>query len=256
MNFWEKQRLHLLDALRGACLISMIVYHGIWNLVYLFGVPIAWYTATSGYLWQQSICWTFILLAGFCANLSRSHLKRGLLIFGGGLLVSLVTHLVMPGARITFGILTFTGSCILLLIPLEKLLKKVPAELGTVVCAVLFLLLRNCNGRELGFEGFVIGPLPDGLYLNLLTTYLGFPMRGFFSADYFPLLPWLFLFLFGYFLYGILHKRGLDVRLFARGRFPVLNFLGRHSLFVYLIHQPVLYGISMAVFYLLILFLD
>ena len=129
------------------------------------------------------------------------------------------------------------------MIPLEKGLKKVPALPGLLVCAGLFVLLRNVGSRELGFENWVLGSLPDGWYRNLLTAYLGFPPRSFRSSDYFPLLPWLFLFVAGYFLYRILHSKGWDQKLFSRGQFPVLNFLGRHSLIVYLLHQPLLSGI-------------
>lgn len=242
-------RLHALDALRGLCLISMTAYHGLWNLVYLFGVDLPWYRGTPGHVWQQSICWTFIILSGFCWQMGRKHLKRGAMVFGGGILVSLVTHLLMPASQITFGILTCTGSCVLLMILLDKVLKKVPAVLGVLVSFCLFLLTFNCDRGSLGFGHFVLMELPDTLYRNLLTTYLGFPMRGFVSADYFPLLPWLFLFISGYFLYSLLHSRGLDVKLFAKGRFPVLNFLGRHSLMVYLLHQPVVYGLCMAWYY-------
>ena len=64
------KRLHLLDALRGVTLISMTVFHGMWNLVYLFGMKADWYRGTPGYIWQQWICWTFILLSGFCWNSS------------------------------------------------------------------------------------------------------------------------------------------------------------------------------------------
>ena len=96
----EKTRLHLLDALRGFLLINMIGYHCMWNLVYLFGVKAPWYRALPGYLWQQFICWSFILLAGFCWSMSRSHIRRGLLVFGGGAIVSLVTCVFMPENRI------------------------------------------------------------------------------------------------------------------------------------------------------------
>lgn len=239
-------RLHALDALRGLCLISMMAYHGLWNLVYLFGVDMSWYRELPGYIWQQSICWTFILLSGFCWQMGRKHLKRGLMVFGGGVLVSLATHIFMPASRITFGILTCTGSCVLLMIPLDKILRKIPAGLGAAVSFLLFCLLKNVSSGQLGFEKLVICDLPDGLYRDLLTTYLGFPMPGFFSADYFPILPWSLLFVCGYFLYTLLHRRGLDRKLFARGEFPVLNFLGRHSLTVYLLHQPVIYGLCLA----------
>ena len=66
-----KTRLHLLDALRGFLMLNMIAYHGMWNLVYLFGVKASWYSGTPKYLWQQFICWTFILLSGFSTQVTR-----------------------------------------------------------------------------------------------------------------------------------------------------------------------------------------
>ena len=243
-----KTRLHLLDALRGLMLLSMTAYHGMWNLVHLYHIDGAWFTGPVGYVWQQSICWTFIGLAGFCWSLSRNHLKRGLLIFGGGILVSVVTHLLMPASRITFGILTFTGSAVLLMIPLEKLLKKVPAPVGLIGSAAGFFLLRNVPKGLLGFEGIILGVLPRTLYRNYFTAYFGFMPWDFYSADYFPLIPWLLLFLCGYFLFRIFSARGWNEKLFARGNIPVLNFLGRNSLLVYLLHQPIVYGLTALLF--------
>lgn len=245
----EKVRLHLLDALRGFLLLNMIAYHGLWNLTYLFGMDIPWYNAAPGYIWQQFICWSFILLSGFCFLLSRNHLKRGLLVFGGGVIVSAVTICLIPENRILFGVLTCIGSCMLLMIPLEKLTKKLPAGPGAALSFCLFLLLRNCGNGTLGFERLVICPLPDALYRNYLTAYLGFPQASFFSTDYFPLIPWFFLFLTGYFLMSITSRANLNEKLFAKGRFPLLSFLGKHSLIVYLLHQPILYGLGMLYFY-------
>ena len=243
-----KQRLHFLDALRGFTLVNMIAFHGLWNLVYLFGIKADWYTGTPGYLWQQWICWTFILLSGFCWNFSRNHIKRGLMVFGGGLAVTAVTCIAMPESRILFGVLTCIGSCMLLLIVAEKLLKKVPAVAGLILSFGLFLVLRNVPSGSLGFESWVICPLPETLYRNLLTAYLGFPSRSFFSTDYFPLIPWFFLFVTGYFLFRLLDAKGLNETLFARGNIPVLNWMGRHSLLIYLLHQPILYGLCLLFF--------
>ncbi|MBR4291151.1 MAG: DUF1624 domain-containing protein [Oscillospiraceae bacterium] len=244
----EKLRLHLLDALRGFLLLHMIAYHGMWNLVYLFGVRAPWYKAVPGYIWQQFICWSFILLSGFCWSMSRSHLKRGLLVFSGGAVVSLVTCLVMPQNRILFGILTCIGSCMLLMIPLEKLWRKISPPWGAAMSFAFFLLLRNCPKGTLGFERFVVCTLPDWLYQNHLTAYLGFPHAAFYSTDYFSLIPWFFLFATGYFLYRIATAAGWNERLFSKGQFPLLNLIGRHSLVVYLLHQPVLYGLGILFF--------
>ena len=245
MQLSDRSRLHALDALRGWTMINMIAYHWMWDVVNVLGLPSSWYVGTPKYLWQQSICWTFILLSGFCWSMSRNHLRRGLLVLGGGVLVALVTHLLTPVSRISFGILICIGSCVLLMTPLEKVFRKVPPVAGLIGSAILFAVLRNCDSGQLGFESLVICQLPRALYRNWLTTYLGFPMPGFFSADYFSLLPWFFLFACGYFLF----RTRSDWSIFQKGQLPLLNWLGRHSLLVYLLHQPVLYGICMIYMY-------
>ena len=68
-----------LDELRGLDLLSMIAYHGCWDAVFLFGLRAEWYTGWPGHLWQQSICWVFILLSGFCVPLGRHSLLLYLL---------------------------------------------------------------------------------------------------------------------------------------------------------------------------------
>ena len=229
-----KIRLHGLDLLRGVTLLSMIAYHGTWNLAYLFGVDLPWYEDLPGHIWQQSICWTFILLSGFCFSMGSRHLKRGLEVFGGGILVSAVTLIFMPENHILFGILTFTGSAMMLMVPQEKVLRKVPAVFGAAVSMAMFFIFENWRS-------------PAWLHRNLLTAYLGFPTSTFVSMDYFPIFPWIFLFIAGYFLYRIFHGRGWDGKLFARGNVPVINWLGRHTLPIYLIHQPVLLGLLMLV---------
>lgn len=236
-------RLHLLDSLRGITLISMILYHVAWDLVYIYGVKWNWYRGMGAYIWQQSICWVFILLAGFCRSFGKKPFKRGLVVFLGGALVSFVTMVFTPASRVIFGVLTLLGSCMLLMIPLERLLKKMPIPVGIAGSMLLFFLTRDVNHGYLGFGGMTFFELPDGLYRNPLTTFLGFPEPGFFSTDYFSLFPWVFLFVCGYFLYRLFAENGW----FAKSIFKVdckpLSFIGRYSLFIYLLHQPILYGI-------------
>ena len=231
------KRLSHLDTLRGITLISMIAYHASWDLVYLYGVNWPWYRSFGAYLWQQSICWTFILLSGFCLHLGRHRLRRGLMAFGGGALVSAVTLVMMPDDPILFGVLTLLGSATLLAVPLDPLLKRIPARAGLAGSFLLFLLLRDVNEGFLGFEGARLLALPRGLYQNLFTAYLGFPYGGFHSSDYFSLLPWFFLFLAGYFLYPLRREDPAPLRL------PAVTALGRRSLLVYLLHQPLIYGL-------------
>mgnify|MGYP000098182335 FL=1 len=130
----------------------------------------------------------------------------------------------------------------LLMVPLEKLLRHVPVGVGLAASAALFTLLRNVNQGTLGFEDWTLGTVPEGLYRNLLTAYIGFPPPDFFSTDYFSLLPWLFLFLAGHFLRRLL--AGPMERLDPDAlRCPPLCAWGRQSLPVYMLHQPVVYGV-------------
>lgn len=194
-------RYALLDELRGLDLVSMMLYHGCWDLVNLFGIQADWYYGLPGHLWQQSICWVFILLSGFCVQLGHHTLRRGAQVFGAGALVTAVTLLFMPEDRVVFGVLTLLGSAMLLTGLLEKPLRRIPPAAGFAISAVLFALTRNVSAGYLGFGSLRLW-LPQTLYVNYATAYFGFYPWWFYSTDYFALLPWLFLFWAGYFLYG------------------------------------------------------
>ena len=70
-------RCALLDELRGLDLISMMLYHACWDMMFLFGIWMDWYIGWPGRLWQQSLCWVFILLstrsngAQWCSGAAR-----------------------------------------------------------------------------------------------------------------------------------------------------------------------------------------
>lgn len=289
-------RLDGLDTLRGEALVSMIVYHTCWDIVYLWGADWGWYRSYGAYLWQQSICWTFILLSGFCFRLGHHRLRGGIMLSFWGWAIGAVSSYAMPEDRIFFGILSLLGAAALLTVPLDRAFRHIPARLGVAVSFVLFLLTRDVASGLLGFGGVSISSrgvpagisglihgaaavltavaggltavvellsgfdltapdftamlpdlasfqgiaavrLPESLYINDFTAALGFPPLGFRSNDWFPLLPWLFLFWTGYFLYP-LHPVETP-----RQELPLFTFLGRHSLVTYLIHQPLIYGI-------------
>ena len=262
-------RLALLDSLRGLTLISMILFHACWDAVYLLGANWPWYGSRAAYIWQQSICWTFIMLSGFCIPFSSKLLRRGLEVFGAGALVMAVTCILLPEDRVVFGVLTLIGSCMLLMVPLRKVLDRdfrgeTSAESSTVrkasgvnrdailfiVFVILFILFKDVNYGEIG-TGMLhrIIPaipkltirIPEALYANLATAYLGFPPADFYSTDYFSLLPWNFLYLCGYELHWILKAAGVLDNPILKKEIRPLAFMGRNSLVIYLLHQPVLY---------------
>ena len=233
-------RYALLDTLRGFSLLSMIIYHATYDLVAIYGVRLPWYFNTPGYLWQQSICWTFIFLSGISWHFGRSPLKKGLVISLCGLLITAVTAIFMPSQRIIMGVLSFLGATTLLMIPVHRLFRNVDPRLAALVSAVLFFVTRNVSRGALGFEGIHLVRLPDFLYALPGGFILGFAPAGFYSSDYFALLPWFFLFAFGCFLWPCINKDNPPVKAVLHLNLPPLGLLGRRSLIIYLLHQPLI----------------
>ena len=233
----SRKRYPLLDAWRGFALVNMIAYHAMWDLVYLVGVDAPWYLGRGAFYWQQAICWSFILLSGFCWSMGRHPVRHGLVTFACGMLVTVVTLIAMPDAVIWWGVLTFLGAAALVLYVLRPLLQKCPAWLGLILSGTLFAVTYHAQRGMLAGRDI----LPDWLYgFGHLSAFLGFPAPEFASTDYFPLIPWLFLYLVGYFLFA-LWRQSDEIVTLGRRDVPVLGWMGRHSLPIYLAHQPLLY---------------
>lgn len=250
-----KKRLHLIDEYRGFWIVNMIVYHGIWDLVYIFGHNWQWFRSDFTHIWQQWGCWSFIFISGFCWQMSKHNLKRGLEVFCAGLLITVVTLIFMPDSRVIFGVLTLLGSCMLLMIPCHVLFQKINPLLGAIASFVIFLFVYPVNDGYLGFAGMKMVELPDVLYSSLFGTYLGFTQLGFWSTDYFSLFPWFFMYVIGYFSYSFFLpstqkyiekgeiRKEKTTAILSKSICPPLGWVGRNSLIIYMLHQPVIYGI-------------
>ena len=277
----DSKRLSFLDELRGLTLISMILYHFMWDLVYIAGFSAPWYHSDGAHLWQQSICWTFILLSGFCWPFGHHPIKRGLTVFAGGALVTLATLLFVPEDAVIFGVLTLIGSSMLFIVPLDFCIRQIDRKPITSrfpwilfllvllgISFFLFILFLPAQSRRVAnFTGLLQGgslwqggpalpailyrqplKLPRSLWTGYPLAYLGFPAAGFFSTDYFPVIPWFFLYLSGYLLHKIWTAFDRPGATFLqKSHLPPLAFLGRHCLLIYMLHQPVLYAVTQAI---------
>ena len=236
-----KQRVFWIDNIRAIAMLSMIAYHAVWDLVYLYGMDWGWYRSEAAFFWQQSICWTFILLSGFCWSFSKNPLKQGLIVSGGGIIVSIITMVFSYESRIIFGVLTLIGAAALFLIPLKRYFEKIPASLGAVMMFFLFAVTYGVNNGFLGFFKVELVKLPEVLYGNMFSTFWGFTEKYFFSADYFAVFPWVFLYFTGYFLYRLWRMKKLpDAKCLDRN-ILFLTKIGKKSLIVYMLHQPIIY---------------
>lgn len=221
------RRFDILDAWRTLAIALMAAYHFLYDL-YIFGVISAaqMFCAPLNIL-ERFICCSFILLAGASARFSRNNLRHGLIVLAAGAAVE--AGAAVAGQTIRFGVLMLLGSSMVLWRFLGKYLQKIPPVIMGWASFALY---------------FLTDAWTDAITVSVGWLYpLGLAAPGFRSADYFPLLPWFFLFLLGTVLGGwALDNR--DRALLARPLPGFLTWPGRHSLAIYVLHQPVLYGIS------------
>lgn len=217
-----KNRIWELDAIRGLCILGMVAVHLVFDLQIPTGQAFAFVQNWGGVL--------FFLLSGLCATLGSHPVKRGLLVFGAGALCTVVTwgmyrlSFLPPYMVIRFGVLHCLGLCMLLWPVFQKLPAWLLAALGAVLAAVGIYLTKAVY---VSFSGF---------------AWLGLLYPEYSSADYFPLLPYLGFFLLGAALGLTLYreKRSMLPNLGNFWLFRALQWCGRHSLILYLLHQPAL----------------
>jgi len=236
------KRIHLLDELRGLCVVLMVVFHGFYTVGFIFELEAATRLFAFFRPVEPLFAGIFILLCGFSCRLSRSNLKRGLLLLTVAAGMSLVLYVVMRDQMIWFGVLHCLAVCILLFAATKPLLDRVPPLVGIVVCAVLFAVLWHFPFSEGGYIG--VGgwrwEWPAAWGDNAWFLAFGIGNFRLYGSDYFPLFPWLFCFVAGTFL-GQYRER-LPAWCYTVHAKP-LAFLGRHSLVIYLAHQPIIYGV-------------
>lgn len=230
-----QKRYLFLDELRGFSLISMILFHLCWNIKNLLNIKLTWYNTTGARIWQFSICAVFLLLSGLCIHFTRHLLRHTLTLAGSALLVTIATWFTGAHTLVVFGILHCMTLCFVCYLILRPVLSHIPPLFGLLLCLFLFYFTYTIPEHYLGFGTLKIS-LPNEWYASYWLSLIGLLSPDFYSSDYFPIFPNLFLFLAGYFL----------------GRFPLpdwmrkshclpLAWLGQHSLMVYLLHQPILY---------------
>ena len=233
------KRICLLDEIRGAAVLCMIFYHTFYTLATIFSIPFAYRVLAIFEPIDPYFATIFIVISGIVSQLSRSNLKRGLKLAAVSVVVTLVTYFLFPQDVILFGILHFLAFAMIWYGLTAKWREKIPLWLGLTACAVLTFCFAWVEDGK--FAAFL--PLPAVLYKTNLLFPLGMYSETFYSADYFPILPWIFVFLFGTYL-GRLAKAGKFPAFAYKSRVPFLSFVGKHALWIYILHQPVIFSIA------------
>ena len=250
-----KDRAWELDFLRGIALIMMLFMHMSWDVRYEFGADCFSYLE-KGWFWSfihPVIVVLFVSVSGICCTFSRSNIKRGLKLLGATLVLFIgtfvATYFFNLYCLIIFNVLAVLtcGVFLYALISfIEKKLKVRPDVMNLIMGLVgLYIVICGCDIHYMDYSTDALIFLP-----------IGFDIKGTpWMADYMPLFPWLGVFLIGCVIGRTLYKekktlfggRGKAMTAIAR---PV-EFIGRHSLIIYLAHQPIIYGILYVIFLLI-----
>lgn len=233
-----KGRLRTVDALRGATIISMVLFHWCYDLRYLSGVPLPFFQPPLQDVWRATISWTFLFIAGWMCSHSRSPTRRAARYLLVALFVYLATSLARLDAPIRFGIIYCMGA--------STLVAGLALRAGlldgrwwqTAVLLVLFVMLLRLPEGSLGVGALALR-LPRAFYDTPYLSWLGFPGPHFVSGDYYPLLPFCLMYLVGANVGVMLERHALPTWVYERG-FGPLALIGRHPLLIYLLHQPLL----------------
>ncbi len=236
----KSKRIALIDELRGALIILVVIYHTFYSMVMIYGYGGLSDCFSVMLRWQPLLPGSFILLSGIAFQLSRSNIRRGIILLGISVVMMLAIWIVMPGQMIWFGIIHFLGAANLLLGLIKKYVDKIPSVAGLIGFGLLFALCFNVPRGYIGFDGLFRINLPDVLYSSYFGVVFGFPPEGFFSSDYNPFIPWLFLFICGTIIGR--YAAGLPESL-RKTHLRPLAFVGRHTLIIYLAHQPIIVGV-------------
>lgn len=229
-RFWE------IDALRGIAITLMVLFHLVYDLVFFDVLQIDIWSGPVLYI-GRSAAMLFVFLVGISLTLSHSrskvsgsqisfkkYLKRGFHIFLWGLVFTIGSWLLFPDEVIVFGVLHFIGVAIVLSYPLLK------------------YRLLNLIG---GFMVLFLGGLVENFTVDFpWLIWLGLTPAGFQTLDYFPLLPWFGVTMLGIFagnmMYPDYRRKYELLDLSDNPLISALEFMGRKSLMIYIVHQPLL----------------
>jgi len=228
-------RLWEIDCARGIAILMMVVFHTVFDISFFRIAPVD----VSGGFWRYFAYATatlFLLVVGVSLIVSHARARqkisgllltkkfviRGAGIFALGLLVTLATYLYLHEGFVVFGILHLIGVAVML--------------------SPLFFRFKEKN-LLIGLVIVIAGWCLSGIHGPAYLIPLGIFPASFVSVDYTPLLPWLGVVLVGMGTGEFLYRDG--ARQFGIRRLPdpvvaPLSFLGRHSLVIYLVHQPVI----------------
>lgn len=232
------KRNYILDNYRGITIISMVLFHLCYDINLYYKLD--WYSNFYiNKIWQLSIAISFFIISGISSNFLnwKKNLKRGVFISILGIIISLVTYFFVPDQLIIFGVLNGLGLSMILISLIQRFIKINNKLL--ILFIILFVITYNLPNQKI-----LTKPINPLIYEKNLFV-LGLPSAKFHSTDYFPIIPWFFIYISGFIIGKILIRKDFYN---YYGKKTWLTIIGQNSLKIYLSHQIIIYFLVYFIF--------
>lgn len=214
-----KGRIPEIDALRVVAILLMIVFHIIYDLNVFGGVDVSY--TTGLWMWVGKIAGLlFIFVSGISSGLSSKPVQRGVKVFGIGMIITVVTYFFLGDIYIRFGILHLLGT-------------------GMILSPLIHRLHSAVIVAGAGIIVFISNQIADIIVNTVVLLPLGLKYQGFRSADYYPLIPYLAVFMLGIVTYKLYYYQGKSL-LRGNRENEFITKVSKSSLVIYLLHQPII----------------
>ena len=243
-------RIGIIDEIRGIAILGMLVFHGVVYYEMVFRVhldivrtPFIQFVVIAG-------GGLFIFISGVSCSFAKSNIRRGLICFGFGVLISIITFVLwkvfdQQYTFIFFGILHLLGASMIVFGLLENKIKRSAEKwnplFGLAAFSGLFAISYLMVYRDLRDQMVFSIPGIQTLYDWNLLYVAGYPnWSAFPPIDFYPILPWMLLFFAGGYLGVWIVKHKLPTSLTKVHSRPLV-YCGQHTMVIYLVHPLILY---------------
>ncbi|MCL2425052.1 MAG: DUF1624 domain-containing protein [Oscillospiraceae bacterium] len=244
----QKKRIDIIDALRGFAVALMVIHHAFYNAWAFLDAPLWLYRNPIFNILQIIFIGVFVAVSGVSSRFSKGNVERGAIVLVIAVIISYITtQMEMP---IIFGILHLLGFLMMFYGITRKFWDNIPRKVAPFIYIILIVV--SALVRAFLSPSFDNIEMHNALHniLNDVLSVLGWRQPGFVTFDYQPILPWIFVFLFGTWI-GEYIRENKFPSWFYEVKVPFFPVIGRNALLIYIAHQPILVGITIGIAHLL-----
>lgn len=242
-GFGRSNRIELLDLLRGVSLIYVMFYHLCYDLITVKEMNITFFGAKWFDVLHEAFLSLLIIVSGICSSFSHDSVRRGAVLFFMGSIFTIVTDLFMHDSVAVFGALSFFGVMMMLCGLAKPIIRRIDWRILLAVSMLLYFVTIDFADKG-GLLHLFFTDIKLNLPENSQFSYtIGILSSEFYSSDFFPLIPNGFLYIAGAALSRPIAEKKFPKLFYARIKARAANFIGRYSLWFYVIHQPIFLGI-------------